>query len=455
MQKKFPLQLLAAVVGAALLAGCGDAETTIVEQDPIDVPDDGHDHGDDDHATGAGRLAVLSAGGDQALIFDLHDDSLLDSFSLSYPASAIAASPGLRYAVLVSRNDDHVGFLDGGVWQEDHGDHLHPYAQAPALSDYSRTATRPTHTDVGDDQLAIFYDGNAELGLPASVEVITDHDIANETAHPAAIHYSMAMHGVAKPRGEYVLATVRRADAESTSNAKVLPDQVGVYHLHGDDYELDVVLDEVCPDLHGAAQNHDNVVFGCRDGVLVATETATGYSASKISNIAALNGARIGTIFGNEESASFIGVANGEEQVHLVSIAPHENAMSAFDWQPAAGRKPVAYSFANDGSQFLVLDDHAALTVLSAHAHGDHLHWEEAGTIQLNDGDLSAMPEGGKFALTVAQDGHYAYVADPIAKHVLKIDLETVAVVGDIELDTVPAGITWLGIAEGHDDHAH
>lgn len=453
MQKKFPLQLLAAAVGASLLAGCGDAETTIVEQDPIEVPDDDHDH--DHDASGSGRLAVLSAGGEQALVFDLEDDSLLDSFSLTYPASAMSASAGARYAVLVSRDNDHVGFLDGGVWQEDHGDHLHPYAQAPALSAYERLGTQPTHAEVAEDQLAIFYDGNGELGLPASVEIITDHDIANETAHPAAIHYNVAMHGVAKARGEYVLATMRRSDAESTSNAKVLPDQVGVYHLHGDEYELDEVLGELCPDLHGAAQNEASVVFGCRDGILVATEDAHGYSASKISNIETLNNARVGTIYGHEESASFIGIANGQEQVHLVSIHPLENSMSAFEWQPAVGQTPVAYSFANDGTQFLVLDDQAQLTVLSAHAHGDHLHWEEAGTLQLNDGDLSAMPEGGKFALTVAQDGHYAYVADPIAKHVLKIDLETVAVVGDIELDTVPAGITWLGIAEDHDDHAH
>ena len=44
--------LLAVAIGAILLTGCGDAETTLIEKDPIEVPDDDHDddhdHGDDD-----------------------------------------------------------------------------------------------------------------------------------------------------------------------------------------------------------------------------------------------------------------------------------------------------------------------------------------------------------------------------------------------------------------------
>lgn len=60
--------------------------------------------------------------------------------------------------------------------------------------------------------------------------------------------------------------------------------------------------------------------------------------------------------------------------------------------------------------------------------------------------DLSSMPEGALFSKTVAQNGHY--VPDPIAQHVLQIDLETMTIEGDMEIDFTPASLVWLSIAE-------
>ena len=79
--------------------------------------------------------------------------------------------------------------------------------------------------------------------LAASVEVLTDNDITNATATLPGISYDINMHGVAEPRGEHLLATLRRDDAQSTSNAKILPDQVGVYHFHDGEYELEQMKD--------------------------------------------------------------------------------------------------------------------------------------------------------------------------------------------------------------------
>ena len=60
------------------------------------------------------------------------------------------------------------------------------------------------------------------------------------------------------------------------------------------------------------------------------------------------------------------------------------------------------------------------------------------------------MPEGASFSMTVAQNGHY--VTDLIAQHVLHIDLETMTIEGDIEIDFTPASLQWLGIAEKDTD---
>ena len=82
------------------------------------------------------------------------------------------------------------------------------------------------------------------------------------------------------------------------------------------------------------------------------------------------------------------------------------------------------------------------------------MHWELHERLDITEQDVSTMPEGLSFSMTVAQNGHYVYISDPIAQHILQIDLETLTITGDIELDFAPDSITWLGIAEAeHDDH--
>ncbi|MDO6427703.1 5-methyltetrahydrofolate--homocysteine methyltransferase [Thalassotalea sp. 1_MG-2023] len=462
MTNLFKLNVLAGLIGSLILTGCGDAETTIVEQDPI-VVDDGHDHGDDhDHDDGytiesLGRLAVLSAETAEAAIFDLDDNELLDTFSLTYDSNSLTTSPGFRYAAIVNRSDDNISFIDSGLWREDHGEHLHDYEQSPALSDYTLMGSRPTHVINHDGQMAVFYDGDANTGTSASVQVLTDSDISSETSELAGIEYSVNMHGVAKPRGEHLLSTLRRDDADSTSNAKVLPDQVGVYHFHDGEYELEQTLDITCPDLHGAAQNHEFVAFGCGDGVLIAHQHNDEYEAEKVANISELNGLRIGTIYGHEGSESFIGIASGHGggQAILVTLNPEENEMETIDWQPMADASPVSYAFAFGGEHFLILDNQGYLTVLSQHSHDGHMEWEFEGRIDISEEDVSTMPDNMSFTLTVAQNDHFAYVGDPIAKHILQVHIEDMEIEGDIELNFAPANISWLGIVEEGEEHDH
>ncbi|GAC21047.1 hypothetical protein [Paraglaciecola arctica] len=457
MLKPFPLNLLAVTISALMLTACGDAETTIIEKDPIEETDDDHD--DHDHVYDSytiesmGRLAVLSAESADLTVFDLDDNDALDTFALVHESNALSVSADYRFAVISSRAQDYVGFIDGGFWREDHGEHLHDYKQAPVMSDYELAASRPTHVIKHDGQMAIFYDGDAESGIPASVQVLSDTDISNQTSVLPTLDYTMNMHGVAKPRGEYLLSTVRRDDAESTSTAKILPDQVGVYHLHDDEYELEQVLEINCPDLHGAAQNSEYVVFGCSDGVLVANQHDEEYEAEKIANIDILDGLRIGTLYAHKESESFISIASGHGggPAILLSVNPEENEMEALEWQPDAS--PVAYAFSHDGAHFLVLDDAGYLNILSAHEHDGHMHWELESQLDITEEDVATMPEGMSFSMTVAQNGHYVYVADPIAQHVLQIHLEDKEIEGDIELDFAPEAITWLGVAEEEHNH--
>ncbi|QHJ12711.1 hypothetical protein FX988_02969 [Paraglaciecola mesophila] len=460
MTNTHKFNLLAVAIGAILLTGCGDAETTLIEKDPIEVPeddhDDDHDHDDDAYTIESlGRLAVLSAESNVATVFDLDDGDQLDSFTLIHTSNTLTSSADYRFAVIASRAQDYVGFIDGGMWREDHTAHLHDYEQSPVMSDFEVTGSRPTHILSHGGQLAVFFDGDADAGTPASVKVATDTQISSEADPLPTLDYTINMHGVAEPRGEYLLATVRRDDAENTSVAKVLPDQVGVYHLHDDVYEQEQVLDVLCPDLHGAAQNEDYVVFGCTDGVLVAHEHDGEYEAEKIANIEILDGLRIGTLYGHEESETLIGVASGHGggEAILLNVNPEQGTMQALSWQPESPANPVSYAFSHEGDTFLILDSQGFLNVLEAHEEDGNPHWELRDSIDISEQDVSTMPEGMSFSMTVAQNGDFVYVADPIAQHILQIDLETLTITGDIELDFAPDNISWLGIAESDHDH--
>jgi hypothetical protein len=67
------------------------------------------------------------------------------------------------------------------------------------------------------------------------------------------------------------------------------------------------------------------------------------------------------------------------------------------------------------------------------------------------------MPEGASISMSMSQNHAYVYVSDPIAQHIVKVNLETLAMTEEIELNYVPASITWLGIAETEhgDGHSH
>ncbi|TMS88088.1 5-methyltetrahydrofolate--homocysteine methyltransferase, partial [Pseudoalteromonas sp. S201] len=79
-----------------------------------------------------GRLAVLAGDSNEASFYDLDDNALLETFTLTNDSNTLSSSPDFRYAVIASRAQDYLGFIDGGLWREDHGEHLHDYEQSPA-----------------------------------------------------------------------------------------------------------------------------------------------------------------------------------------------------------------------------------------------------------------------------------------------------------------------------------
>jgi hypothetical protein len=67
------------------------------------------------------------------------------SHLMADPPAAVYARPRGRYAGVMQRTQDRVQFVDGGIWQEDHGNHLRDYKQASRLTSFTLAGARPTH----------------------------------------------------------------------------------------------------------------------------------------------------------------------------------------------------------------------------------------------------------------------------------------------------------------------
>jgi hypothetical protein len=428
------------VLISALLGGCGGSDTKIVERDPVPIEDD-HDH--DNDLPSQGRLLISTKDQAKVSVVDINKKTVLHEVTVSETPSALYASANNRYGFVVQRTADRVDIIDGGLWQEDHGDHLHDYAQVPKQMLFNINNPRPTHFTGTDKKSVIFFDGNGEAATPASVGVFTETDIANNTTG-TVLEYTTHMHGAAQARGDYLISTLRDASTTST-----LPDRVAVYRAHNGYFVDENILGETCPGLHGSAQNENQIIFGCTDGVLVITQTGTAFSATKIINPTSFTGTtRIGTVLGDEAVDEFVGIAAGQ----FFAINTSANNITAINWADtsiAPTATAIAYGFADAGEFFVILDSEGKLTILNSD------DWSLKARVQAITSNLTALPAGSKLELALTP-GHVAYVSDPIANQIKQINVDKAVVSDTIQLNFIPNKITWLGIAEpAAGEHSH
>ena len=425
---------------ASLLGACGGSDTTIVERDPVPIEDD-HDHDHDHEESSQGRLLISTKDSASVSVYDITEQKVVYELATSITASAIYASPSYRYGYVIQRLSDRVDVIDGGQWQEDHGDHPHDYTADPKVMAFHTDDSRPTHFVKSDNQTVIFFDGNAETSTPAKVGVFTEQDLA-ENGVGTWLEHSNNMHGAAQVRGDYLLSSLR-------DPAQTLPNQVAVYHAHNGFYTDEQILSETCPGLHGSAQNENQIAFGCTDGVLVVTQAGDTFSAHKIANPGSFTGSmRIGTLLGSHHHEDFVGIAGGQ----FFAINTSANTITAIDWIDAdATSQPTAvgYGYADGEELFVILDNTGALTILDSH------DLSVKARLQTLESDPALLPTDSRFELALTP-GHMAYVSDPVAKQIVQVDLDEASISGTLQLDFIPNKLAWLGIAEpATEGHAH
>lgn len=430
--KKFSLKTLVIACAAMALVGCGDSDTKIIEIAPTPTPiDDGHDG-----ELGHGRLAIADVNENLIHIFDLEDNSLIESIAITNPATALHASPENRYAIAVQKDDNDYGnieFIDGGVWQELHGDHYDQHLDAPELTSFSMEGVKPAHYVPRGDKTVLFFDGDA-TGVNASLNVLSDESITGGKVI-ASHDFNTFMHGTGEIRGEYVLTVHRPVELVDD-----LPDQVVLFETHGDHFHEEQVFDTKCVDLHGSHQTENHIAFACDDGILTIAQNGSTFTESKIAYPADVpESKRIWTLKSSEHNPNFLGLTPRG----IFIIDPVNQSISRFERPVEENTYFPRYAFDAHHEHFLLLDKNGALNAYSA----EH-DWELEKTIPV----LEPLADDVRPLIISSKAHELIYIIN--GQKVTTVDLHEGEVVGHFDLDFTPGEAAWLGVA-AEEEHEH
>jgi hypothetical protein len=378
----------------------------------------------------AGRLAVAEDAAAALRIYDLDSSSVVSQLALANPPSAVYASPGRRYALAFQRTQDTVQIADGGLWREDHGDHLHDYRAAPKLLGLRIDGPQPTHYDDRQGQASIFMDGRDPA--VSSAVVFKDADLtAGRTG--TGLSFALPMHGFAEPNGDFLVTSYRAPGSSG-------PTQLEVYNRVGTQYSFSRRFDTQCPSMHGSYTRGSVTVAGCADGVLVVSPQVAGAAAAtKISTATGVS-----TVAGHPNVARVIGIGNSgtpsTTRFHEIDMATGTSAPIALaGW--TEGRLRRAHGFNRDGRYFYVLDDLGTLHVLERGVSG----WT---TVKSIAAAIPSMPTAAPFPALVANEARdEVYLSDPNARQLVVVNTATQTVARRASLDFRPSYLAWLGIA--------
>jgi hypothetical protein len=432
--KIISLKSLLLACAATAIVGCGDSETNITEIPPTPAPiDDGHGH---DEELGKGRLAIADKDNALVHVFNLEDNSLVESISITNPATKLHASPENRYAIAVQKDVNAYGnieFIDGGVWQELHGDHFDQHEDAPILTHFTMEGLKPAHYVPRGDKAVLFFDGDA-TGVNASLSVLSDESITGEGVI-ASHDFTTFMHGTGEIRGNYVLTVHRPIEL-----ADDLPDQVVLFETHGDHFHEEQVFDTKCVDLHGSHQNEDYIAFACDDGILTVKQEGSTFTESKIAYPTDVpESKRIWTIKSSEHSANFLGLTPRG----IFIIDPVSQNISRFERPAEENTYFPRYAFDGHHEHLLLLDKNGALNAYSA----EH-NWELEKTIPV----LEALADDVRPLIISSKAHELIYIIN--GQEVTTVDLHEGEVVGHFDLDFTPSNAAWLGVA-AEEEHEH
>ncbi len=323
--------------------------------------------------------------------------------------------------VLVSTQDGFRVF-DTGAWTEPHGDHTHSYVADPHLTDMTYTAEKPGHVVHGDDRTLVFGDGDGSIQeLPTSG--FRGAYSSGTTPGATSTRSVTPHHGVAVPLpGGGMLRTEGTTEERHTV---VVEDGAGA----------EIARSGECPGVHGEAVSAGGAVtVGCEDGILL-------YRDGTFTKTASPDGyGRVGTQAGTEESP----VVLGDYKVDKDNKAERPTRVTLTDTETGTMRLvdvSSPYTFRSlgrgPGGEALVLCADGTLRVI------DPSSGTVTGTIPVVTPweEPSAWQEARP---TLFTQGAFAYVTEPAANTIHKVDLSRGAVVESAVLPRTPNELTGV-----------
>ena len=419
--------LLTTLAAAALLVACGG----------------GGDDADHDSAVSidtSGRLALTESTAKTLRIHDLDSNTVQATHTLDNEPSGLYVSPGGRYAVAVQRTQDLVQFVDGGVWQEDHLDHLHDYKEASSLVAFKLTGSKPTHYDVQEGKQAAFFmdgDGAANPVQNAGVRLITESSIASGQV-VASMDLSVPIHGLGEPVDNKLLTVSRATDAPD-----VLPTHLNLYQRSGSSYTFDRQLTTRCDGMHGSYSSGSYTVAGCLDGVLLVKHT----SSTAVTDQKVTTPLRVGTLAGHPKlPGQFIGIASegvAPAPVTTRFYAINGDAASSTELTPTGWTTSTvrrAHGFDRSGTRFYILDNAGTLIVFQRQGNA----WVNVARIS---GAVPVMPTSAPWPVITANGARdEVYITDPAGQKLVVLNSSTNVITARRDLGYVPSNAVWLGI---------
>lgn len=390
-----------------------------------------------------GRLLIADGEASEVHVVDLDEGEVLDTFEVD-GAARVKAATGSRYGYAVQRGSDLVSLIDSGVSFMSHVDHYHVDKGAPSLMEMTIEGSQPTHFVLQDGWGASFFDGTGAVRYfqerSISAGAPTFYDVETGRAH----------HGVAVVAFGHLFATVPDPDDEEAA----LPVGVSIRPATSPDEVEDMHLD--CPGLHGEAANESRVAFGCSDGVLVAEWHDDHFDVEKLDYPGEwAAGTRTGTLAAHHDAAMMVGNWSADAGSLGLMILDFEAATDADAFLTVPLDSHVlGFTFDRHGEHLLVLTADGHLHRLHADdgaPEGEPLEVMEAFEVEPGHGQVRP-------ALTVGPDR--AYIADPVAGHVLEVHLEDWEIERDFGVGGKPHSLAVFSMSpdfgEEHDhDHDH
>ena len=384
------------------------------------TPSQDHDHEHEEESYV--RLMFSDWENGHVKLLDPNHDEVVATYDMETQSGFyVYSSSDKRYGYVIQTGADQVNVIDSGIWEEDHFDHMHPYAEEPSMLPFMLEGTTPIHFVSHHGQSAIFFDGEGTATLVNE----------NEFPEPSTSVFAspQAHHGVAVPMQDRMLIS-------SLGEEDSRPQGVDVFDMDG---TLLQSFPDEAPGLHGETVLGNKIAFGASNGVLVLERVGDEYESSFIPNPSDAPDGRVGVFASHPSLPHIIGNFNRE---YVVLIDLDELSMDLVELPSPF----VDFTIDAEGEYIVTISTDGNAHVFNA------IDGNYKGAIQVMEPFSVDVPRGTPLPSIQAAWHSTLFVSDPNHGHIYSINVESMSVSQEYHVGGAPTNLTVLGLTHYQDE---